>query len=330
MPQYFLGVDAGGTKTHALITDETGKALGFGLGGPGNWEGVGLGGLTDALQKAVSGALKLSGLRIKQICSAGMGLAGYDWPSQKEMILGAIAPLGLACPLEIVNDATLGILAGTTEGWGVSIVSGTGDNCRGWSRDGREGRMVGGATHWSGEYAGGWDILMRAMQAVTFEWNKRGPVTALSKAFLEKTGAKSLDELVEGVYVGKYNFDISYILLVFEIAAQGDSVALEVIRWAGTQLGEMACGVIRQLHLEDEPVEVVQIGSTWNGHPLMTEAARETIQRVAPRARLVRLTAPPVVGGVVLGMQHAGLPTAQARLALLETPRQFLQKTEDE
>jgi N-acetylglucosamine kinase-like BadF-type ATPase len=34
--RYFLGVDAGGTKTHALITDETGQAVGFGAGGPGN------------------------------------------------------------------------------------------------------------------------------------------------------------------------------------------------------------------------------------------------------------------------------------------------------
>ncbi len=330
MTQFFLGVDAGGTKTHALIADEQGNAIGFGAGGRGNWEGVGLDGLTDALQVAVGEALRSSGLRIDQIYGAGMGLAGYDWPSQHAMIQGAIAPLGLRTPPRIVNDATLGILAGTTEGWGVSIVSGTGTNCRGWSRDGREGRVVGGASHWSCEYAGGWDILMRAMQAVTFEWNRRGPATALSQAFLQKSGAESLDALVEGVYVDRYQFDVSYILLVFEIARQGDPVALEVVRWAGEQLGDMACGVIRQLRMEADEFEVVQIGSTWNGHPLMTDVARETIQRVAPRARLVRLTAPPVVGGVVLGMQQVGISTAQLRLSLLETTRRFLQRSEED
>jgi len=360
--RYFLGVDGGGTKTHALIADECGYALGFGAGGPGNWEDVGLDGMFIAIDTAVRGALvprlilgneepalrhegvedrrketgdrssvlrprsSLPGMQIDDIHNAGMGLAGYDWPSQKEMILSAIAPLGLTCPFEIVNDATLGILAGTSHGWGISIVSGTGNNCRGWSRDGREGRVVGGAGHWSGEFAGSRDILMRAMQAVTFEWNKRGPATALSQAFLKKTGAKNLNELVEGVYIGKYKVEESFNSIVFQVAAQNDPVALDVIRWAGAELGDMVCGVIRQLDLENEPVEVVQIGSVWSGHPLMTETARKTIQTVAPHARLVRLKAPPVVGGVVLAMHQMGLETAPLRQKLIESTQTLMKQ----
>jgi hypothetical protein len=61
-------------------------------------------------------------------------------------------PLGLTCPLEIVTDATLGLLAGTSEGWGVSVVVGTGCDARGWSKyHKREGRAVGGGGDWSGE-----------------------------------------------------------------------------------------------------------------------------------------------------------------------------------
>jgi N-acetylglucosamine kinase-like BadF-type ATPase len=324
-PKYFLGVDAGGTKTHALISDETGQSLGLGRGGPGNWEGVGLDGLTEALRDAVGQALRASGVSVEQISGAGMGLAGYDWPSQKEMILGAIVPLGLQCPLEIVNDATLGIFAGTSEGWGVSVVSGTGCNCRGWGKDlHHEGRVVGGASEWSGEAAGGYDILLHAMRAVTFEWDKRGPATALSPAFLAKTGAKNLDDLIEGLYVGNYDFDPAYIMMVFEVATQGDPQALNVMRWAGEQLGEMACGVIRQLNLENEEVEVVQIGSLYDGHPLMTEAMRTTVQKAAPRAKLVRLTAPPVVGGVILGMQQAGFATSLVREELISTTQKLI------
>lgn len=302
--RYFLGVDAGGTKTHALIADENGQALGLGRGGPGNWESIGLGGLTKTLKEATAQALETSGLKIEQISAAGMGLAGYDWPSQREMILGAIQPLGLNHPPEIVNDATLGLLAGVRQGWGVSVVSGTGCNCRGWSKDGkREGRVVGGGSHWSGEYAGAYDIAARAMRAITFEWNKRGPATALSPAFLELTSAKDLDELIEGVYVGRYEFDTALIFKVFDVAAQGDPEALKIIEWAGRELGELACGVIRQLGLENDPVEVVLIGSLYGGHPLMTEALRKTVLEVAPAAQIVRLTAPPVVGGALLALE---------------------------
>ena len=35
MKQYFLGVDVGGSKCHAVISDETGQILGCGAGGTG-------------------------------------------------------------------------------------------------------------------------------------------------------------------------------------------------------------------------------------------------------------------------------------------------------
>lgn len=321
MMRYFLGVDAGGTKTHALLLNEKGESLGFGRGGRGNWEGIGLDGLTKTLQTAVSGALAMAGIGVEQISGAGLGLAGYDWPSQRGMILDAIRPIGLACPLEIVNDATLGIYAGTSAGWGVSVVAGTGCNCRGRGKDLRsEGRVAGGGSRWSGEYAGAGDIIARAMRAVTFEWNKRGPDTALSPAFLSLTGARNLDELVEGVYVGRFKLEAAYVFKVFEIAAQGDPEALNVLRWGGRELGEMACGVIRQLGLENEPVEVVLIGSLYNGHPLMAESLKETVRDVAPLAQFIRFEKPPVIGAALLGLEQSlGAEAYHLRERVIET-----------
>jgi N-acetylglucosamine kinase-like BadF-type ATPase len=328
--KYFLGVDAGGTKTHALIANETGEAIGFGLAGPGSWESVGYQGLTENLLDITSQALGMAKIDISQISGSGLGLAGYDWPSQRQDHLDAIHPLRLSCPVEIVNDATLGILAGAEAGWGVSVVSGTGCNCRGWSRDHlREGRVVGGASHWSGEAAGGFDILFRAMRAVTFEWTRRGPATALTPAFLEKTGARNLDDLVEGLYLGRFDLNPSMILLVFEIARQGDAQALEVLRWAGRELGMMVVSVINQLDLHAEAFDVVLIGSLFDGHPMMTESITSTVQLCAPGARLVRLTVPPVVGGVVLGMQMAGLDARPVRLNLIETTRKLFKEIQE-
>jgi N-acetylglucosamine kinase-like BadF-type ATPase len=328
--KYFLGVDAGGTKTHALIANETGEAIGFGLAGPGSWESVGYQGLTENLLDTTSQALVMAKIDTSQISGSGLGLAGYDWPSQRQDHLDAIHPLTLSCPLEIVNDATLGILAGAEAGWGISVVSGTGCNCRGWSRDHlREGRVVGGASHWSGEAAGGFDILFRAMRAVTFEWTRRGPATALTPAFLEQTGAKNLDDLVEGLYLERFDLNPSMILLVFEIARQGDAQALEVIRWAGRELGMMVVSVINQLDLHAEAFDVVLIGSLFDGHPMMTESITSTVQLCAPGARLVRLTVPPVVGGVVLGMQMAGLDARPVRLNLIETTRKLLKEIQE-
>jgi N-acetylglucosamine kinase-like BadF-type ATPase len=314
--RYFFGVDIGGTKSHALIADEIGTVVGFGREGAGNWESVGYDGLQRVLAAITDQALRMAGIDRSQIAGAGFGIAGYDWPSQCQPHLDVIQTLGLEASIELVNDAALGIPAGTREGWGVSIVSGTGCNGRGWNADrSRQGRAVGGHGHWSDEAAGGYDIMLRAMRAISLEWTRRGPATALTPAFLQKHGAPSLDEFVEGVYLDQYTFDISDIMLVFEIARQGDPEALNVMRWAGDQLGQMACGVIRQVGLQNENFEVVQIGSLYDGHPLIGEQMRQTIQQTAPGAQLVRLKVPPVVGAVLLGMEAVLGKAAYARRA---------------
>jgi N-acetylglucosamine kinase-like BadF-type ATPase len=325
--RYFLGVDVGGTKTHALIADEAGQALGFATGGPGNWEAVGYDGLRRVLLDVAARAMQQAGIHPNQIAGAGLGIGGYDWPSERQDHLNAIRPIGLTCPREIVNDATRGILAGASEGWGVSLVAGTGCNARGWSRDHkRQGRAVGGGSHWSGEYAGGYDIVARAMQAVTFEWLKRGPATALTKVFLEHTGAADLDDLVEGVYLGRFPFESTLVLKVFETARQGDPQAQAVMRWAGRELGGMAVGVINQLEIQREQFEVVLIGSLHGGSPLLDQALRKTVLKIAPQAQFVRLTVPPVVGGVLLGMEQAGLNGHAIRDKLIATTNTILKK----
>jgi len=232
---------------------------------------------------------------------------------------------------EVVNDAVLGILAGAEHGWGISVVSGTGCNCRGWSRDHkRSGRVVGGASEWSGEYAGGYDILTRAMRAVTFEWNKRGPKTELTQVFVEEAGAKDLDDLIEGLYTGRYRpFNRELALKVFEVAYHGDPEALGVLRWAGSQLGGMVCGVIKQLELQNDDFDCVMIGSIFKGHPLIGGALKEKVHQVAPNARFVHLNAPPVVGGVLLAMEQVGLDGYANREDLIKSTQSMIQMNKD-
>jgi N-acetylglucosamine kinase-like BadF-type ATPase len=185
--RYFLGADIGSTKTHALIADETGMVVGFGKGGPGNHEAVGYDGLAAALDSAVAQALAAAGLAKEQVAGAGFGVAGYDWPSEREPTLRAIGSLRLHAPVEAANDTILGLVAGAAEGWGVAVVSGTGCNCRGWDRSRqREGKVTGHGV-WMGEAAGASELVSKTLQAIAQAWTRRGPSTQLTPAFLEHT-----------------------------------------------------------------------------------------------------------------------------------------------
>ena len=319
---YYLGVDLGGTKTHMVIADETGRAAGFGEGGPGNHQDVGYDGMYTALHTTLEQALASANLQRKDLAGAGFGIAGYDWPGEKSAVLATIERLGLQAPCGLVNDTIPGLVAGAQEGWGVNVVSGTGCNCRGWDKEHKREERVTGYGITMGEAAGSSELVFHAMQLVGFEWTKRGPRTALSDTFIKYTGAKSLEDLLEGYTEGYYQVGAETAPLVFQTANDGDEVARNLITWAGNELGEMANGVIRQLNFEDLAFDVVLSGSMFEGGALLIDPMRATIQTVAPKAWLVRLNVPPVLGAVLIGMeQDKILISAAIRATLAETVR---------
>lgn len=323
MSRYFLGVDVGGTKSQALVATEDGQARGHGLAGPGNYEVVGWEGLRLALQACVGEALAAARLSPGQIASAGFGVAGYDWPGEREATLQAISTLSLACPTDLVNDAVIALLAGASEGWGVAVVAGTSNNCRGRDRQGREGRTTGCGSAY-GENGGAAELLARAIKLVAAAWTRRGPETALTDAFCRLVGAADAADLLEGLYLSRYHLSPAAAPLVFEAAARGDEVAGQLLRWNGRELASLATGVIRQLELEEHEFELVLSGSLFDGSPVMVHAMEEAVHTVAPGARLVRLHAPPVIGGVLLAMKQAGISMVGARQRLVESSRLLL------
>lgn len=318
--RYFLGADLGGTKTHFLIANETGQVVGFGEAGPGNHQNVGYDGMFETMRAGLDAALRASGLTAEDICGAGFGIAGYDWPSETAKMTETINRLGLSCPYRMVNDSVPGIVAGAQDGWGIGLVSGTGCNCWGLSADHQRVGRASGYGFMLGEAAGGTELLFRAMQLVNYAWIKRGPQTALTPALMKAVGAESVEDLLEGYTSYRYPIGAELAPLVFQVAKDGDAVARELIHWAGCELGELANAVIRQLEFESLAFDVVLAGSMFEGGPMLTEPMRETILCVAPGARFVRLDAPPVVGAVLMGMEMGGLaPHAGVRARLVDT-----------
>src|SRR5215510_14601839 len=66
----FLGIDGGGTKTHAVITDSSFRVLGEGFSGAGNPLRVGLEEAVLHVEEAVSGACEQVGIELEDVDSA--------------------------------------------------------------------------------------------------------------------------------------------------------------------------------------------------------------------------------------------------------------------
>ncbi len=314
---YFLGLDVGSTKTQAMVIDQDGLVLGIGQSGSGNQETVGYAGFLESARTAIDACLVQAGIHQDQLGGAGFGISGYDWPSQMRTFQELIQQIPVRCTTEIVNDACLGILAGASEGWGVAIVSGTGCNCWGWTRDRAKIGHVTGYGSRMGEGAGASELVAKATQMTAYEWTKRGPATAITPAFIQLTGAHDLADLIEGLALDRYVVDASAAPLIIDLAIKGDEIAREIITWAGVELGELARCVIRQLDLQGQEFQLVMVGRMFDAGEILIQPMQERIWELAPSAKILRLTVPPVTGACILGMEAAGLtpsPTVQMNL----------------
>ncbi len=318
--KYFIGFDVGSTKTHALIVDESGQCVGFGPAGGGNYQAVGWDGLKAALRASLGAALQKSGIAKARIAGAGFGIAGYDFPSDRERHLEAMATLGLSCPMEVVNDGVNGLLAGATRGVGVNVTAGLSNNCRGRNRNGKEGRIVGNGTMF-GEFGGAMEIVQRGLQLVNYSWIQRRPRTALTRLYLNAVGAKDELDLMEGLSNDKYQLPTSLAAPVAAAAQEGDAAALEVMRWAGEELGWLAVAVARQIEMESDAVEIIQSGSVFKAGKVINQPMTEIVLRHCPSAKLIRLAGPPVVGAVLLGMEQASFDGYAIRAKMVLTAK---------
>ena len=328
----FVGVDAGGTKTHALVADKSGEVLGVGRAGTGNWEGVGLDGALAALRQAVGEALSAARTSPQEVTAAGYGLAGLDWPSDEARLRPLVEELGLSGPSVLVNDTFVALRAGAREPWGVVIVAGTGTTVAGRNRRGEMARTPGLGYPFD-DWGSAPDLAQAALHAVARAYTGRGPATALSNRLVRLVGAADVADLLEGVSRWRYNlFPLvaDVVRALMEEADGGDGAAREIVLRAGRELGGGAVVVIRRLGMEDEEFDLVLAGGLFrSANPLLLDTLRGTVQAVAPGARPVRLDVPPVVGGVLLAMDAVGWAvTPEVRRRLEEGARHHLPQTQ--
>jgi len=303
---FYLGLDAGGTKTYCLIGDETGQIRGFGRAGTGNYEGYGLEAARREIEKAVGDALAAAALTIDDIDGVGMGVAGADIPDDFEMLERELfQPLFGDIRRVFRNDSFGGLRGGTRDPFGVVIACGTGCVCAGVNRQGEETR-VGGISEDFGDRVSGSSIGIHGLKAVFRARDGITGATKLTEKFVARAGCTDVDDLFHKMYYGKVTYqDLQPMAkLVFDAAWEGDSIACDILEWGGRYLGEMVNAAIRNLNMQQDEFDVVMAGSVFQGRsPVLVDSMRMVVHRECPSARLIMPLYEPVVGALLLGTE---------------------------
>ena len=146
----------------------------------------------------------------------------------------------------------------------------------------------------------------------------RGEPTTLKRLVPEHFGLRRPRHVLEAMHFGRLSEDLVVELapVVFEAAKGGDPVARDVIDRQADEVVAMAGTAIRRLRMTRLDVDVVLGGGVFHNddEPFFVRI-RQGLSAVAPHSQIRVLTAPPVLGAALLGLDRLGARTAALRRA---------------
>ncbi len=303
----WLAVDVGGTRSTALVVRDDGTVAGRADGGAGNYQAIGHQPARRAYFEVVSAALEQAEIAADAVDWAGYGIAGADRDKDFGAIEGLL-PQGIRHHT-LVNDTQLVLHAGSENGVGVALVSGTGTNAVGRNRKGRVER-VGGLSPELGDFGSASDLGREALRLAMRGKDGRGEPTVLYERLCAVFDLEALEDIIDLWMAGDGRASQHGALapLVFEAAGEGDVVALSLLERAGEEAALCARLLIKRLFQPGEPVTVVLGGSVLQrgADPTLVRTIARELAPVGPRIEVLRLVVEPVTGGVLLAREAAG------------------------
>jgi N-acetylglucosamine kinase-like BadF-type ATPase len=311
MSALYLGVDAGNSKTAALVCDESGRVLGTGRAGCGDIYGAGVELAVDAVLAAVDQALTAAGGGPADVERAAFRMAGVDWPEDHELWTGTIRDRlpGLGS-YSVANDGFAAIRCGEASGVGVAVVAGSGSAVVGRGPSGDEWSM----SFWIEGGMGAGGLVGDALHAVYRAALGLGPATVLTSRLLAYFDHADVERLLHGFTRRDGRHGGPYIAAaaphVTQAAADGDAVAVDIVADHAGRYADYASIVATRVGFDAEagPVPVVLAGSVLEapGSPLVDAIRPALASRFA--AADIRLARMPPVGGAALdALAEAGI-----------------------
>jgi glucosamine kinase len=310
-----LGIDGGGTKTHAAILDGEGRVLGGGQGGPSNYDHVGVAAARANIAQAVRAARQACGIPDEPFDAAVLGMAGVVSESDRAASRAIAADLGLAPPerLGIDHDCRVALAGGLSGRPGIVQIAGTGSSCFGMNAAGASWR-AGGWGHLLADEGSGYWLGLEALRAAVRAADGRGPSTALLPRLQEALAIGDINEIMHRVYVGGMTPTAIAALapLTLAAASEGDAVALRIIGDGARELAACVVAVARHLGLDDGACELALVGGLFEAGDLVVAPLRAALAELLPGCSALMAELPPAVGAGLLALQSLAPPTGDS------------------
>jgi len=307
---FVLGVDAGGTKTVALVAGRDGQVRGVGRSGCANFQACGVAGAAGQIRQAVEEAAGQAGVDPAGFAAVCYGVAGADRPKDFETIRKFVEPL-TPCPnFRLENDTIIALRAGTPDGVGIALIAGTGSNAIGRDAKGNQ-LQVGGLGHLTGDFGSSSQLAEAAVVAAVMGTDGRGKTTILTDKITSHLGLEHIEDIIEYTFYDsdKSHLDLGSLApLVFEAAAEGDPVARFILQEAGQNVARAVKVILDKLFPGGEEVTIVFGGAVFQkgADTTLIETVSKECNAHRQGLKFVRLGVEPVLGAIGFAFDDLG------------------------
>jgi len=315
---YFVGIDGGGTRTTAWLSDERGRIVARAVAGPTNPLKVGFEAAerellraTRELQRAIAALHERRKKRwrgtgrrdrapsLEAVC---VGLAGVDRPQVHKKLFTWLRRAIPARHHLLTSDAAIALRAAIGDSPGVIVLSGTGSIAYGRDERGRVWRAGGWGVPFD-DVGSGYDLGHKAIVAALRDYDGRGAHTQLTGQICR---ALRIPDITQVVLKNLSIKDVAALFpLVLEAARRRDGVAQRLCEEAGEDLAELAIALLRRLGWLRRAVPVVYAGGVFGASLRIRRSVTRHLRRHAPHARVLLLRRPPVEGALALARDLA-------------------------
>ena len=315
--RFVVGVDGGGSRTRAVVADETGTAIGSAQGGPSAVRPGDVERSASTIAAVVADALAAADASDTAPSVLSVGVAGVGREPERLELERALVARGLADEVVVQPDALVALEDAFGDGAGILLIAGTGSVAYGRGPTGVVARCGGWGPVCGDEGSGVW-IGRRALSVVTAAADGREPETALTGVVVTAAEVSSVEDLIGWAAKATPADLASLAPVVLQCADSGDARATAIASFATEELMLHVVALARRLFTDERRGRARRAGWGATRAPVAAAHASRAPAQVSRARRAARSTrdrpgARCGADGLADGGHQAGRSRARAR-----------------
>lgn len=295
--KYYLGIDGGGTRTTAAVSDKKGNILFKVVGKSINFYSVGMAKARENLKSVISDIYKNIGEI--EFDSAFIGCSALDNEANKETITALCDDVIKAKKIGMNSDVYVALGSSGEDKCRIVAICGTGSIVTGIDENGNV-ITKGGWGHIFGDEGSAYSIAVNALKASAMLYDE-GKITALVKKAEEFFGVEDFRDAIDKIYSPETTKDVlaSFSAKVGEIVKE-DFVAKTVIVNEAHFFSKTVLALLNEMK---KCTLLSLYGGVFQNNELFKNSFIEDIKEFHPDLKIEMLNLPPEEGALKIARE---------------------------